>query len=174
MIGSEGGDGSESDAAPLEDRPSRTQRTRAAAEVNRLGQELAALSPRDLDGLDLPARLREELEVWRGLKPRARGRQSRLIGQILRAEDHEAIRGRFEAIQQVRRDGVRFEKENETWLARLLAEGDPGLHALVRDYPSADRQRLRTLARRAGQAPEDKRTQRARRELLRAIRALRS
>ena len=174
MIGSEGNDGSEPDEGALEDRPSRTQRTRAAAEVNRLGQELAALSPRDLDALDLPARLREQLEVWRGLKPRARGRQSRLIGQFLRAEDHEAIRARFEAIQDVRRDGVRYEKENEPWLARLLAEGDRGLDALVRDYPSADRQRLRTLARRAAQAPDDKRTQRARRELLRAIRVLRS
>ena len=71
-------------------------------------------------------------------------------------------------------ESLPHEKENETWLARLLTEGDRGLDALVRDYPSADRQRLRTLARRAAQAPDDKRTQRARRELLRAIRVLRS
>ena len=73
-----------------ENPPTRSARTRAAAEVNQMGVQISALSPADLDRLDLPERLREAIDVCQRLKPRARGRQNRLIGQLLRAEDHES------------------------------------------------------------------------------------
>ena len=107
------------------------------------------------------------------LKPRSRGRQNRLIGQLLRAEDHEAIRERMESPQAAGRDNAQQEKMNEAWLIRLVEEGDPAVEALIANHPQADRQQLRQLARSARQDPESKKTKRARRELLRAIRALR-
>ena len=158
---------------PGEMRPSRTQQTRAAAAVNQLGLELTRLSSTQLDRLDLPERLREEIDVSQRLKPRSRGRQNRLIGQLLRAEDHDVIRSRVEALNAAQQDGVRQEKIVEHWLMRLVEEGDPAIDALIHEHPQADRQRLRVLARSARQDPQAKKAKRARRELLRAIRALR-
>ena len=155
-------------------RPSRTEKTRAATEVNRLGLELTRLKPAELDLLELPERLREEVDRSQGLKPKSRGRQNRLIGQILRAEDHEEIADRLESLNKVRRDGVHYEKVTERWRDRLVEEGDPAVEALIAEYPDADRQRLRQLTRNARKDPEANNTKRARRELIRAIRELRA
>jgi ribosome-associated protein len=161
------------DPEGAEVRPSRSERTRAAALVTRLGLRLAALSSEELDRLELPERLREEVDRCQRMKPRARGRQHRLIGQLLRAEDHEAIRGRVESLRSGDRARVQQEKQNERWLVRLVDEGDAALEALIAEHPEADRGRMRALARSARQEAETPRSRRARRELLRAIRALR-
>lgn len=155
-------------------RPTRSEQTRAATAVNRLGLRLSTLSPAALDRLELPERIREEIDVCQRLPPRSRGRQIRLIGQLLRADDHETIRARVESLDRHHRHGVQHEKMNERWLDRLLTEGDPGVEALILELPEADRQQLRTLTRTARQEPGSKRSARARRELLRAIRALRA
>ena len=151
----------------------RSQQTRAAAAVNRLGLELTMLSVGDLDRLELPERLREEIDVSQKLKVRSRGRQNRLIGQLLRAEDHEAIRARMESLKKHARAGVQQEKVTEGWRDRIVEEGASAVEALMKEYPDADRQRLRLLARNASKGPESKKSKRARLELLRAIRALR-
>ena len=166
----------EADSIELEEeRPSRSEQTRAAASVNRLGLSLSTLSSVDLDKLDLPERLREEIDLCQRLKPRARGRQNRLIGQLLRAEDHEAIRERLDLLEGSRRDSVRHEKQNDQWLARILEEGESAVEALIERHPDADadRQRLRGLMRTARKDPDSKPARRARKELLRAVRALR-
>jgi ribosome-associated protein len=164
----------ENAAVPAGSRPTRTQQTRAATAVNQLGLQLTQLSTGDLDRLELPERLREEIEVSRRLKPRSRGRQNRLIGQLLRAEDHETIRQHFELLKSGHRDGVQQESETERWLTRLVEEGDSAVEELITAYPEADRQRLRLLARSASQGPAANKARRARRELLRAIRTLRA
>ena len=164
----------EQSPTPTDSRPSRTEQTRAATAVNKLGLQLTRLSLHDLDRLELSERLREEIELSQRLKPKSRGRQNRLIGQLLRAEDHEAIEKRLELLNKDQRDGVRHEQVTERWLIRLVEEGDVAVEELMTDYPDADRQRLRTLTRSAQQDPAAKKTKRARRELLRAIRSLRA
>ena len=162
------------ESEPDELRPTRTEQTRAAMAVNKLGIQLTSLSTGDLARLDLPERIREEIEVCRNMKPKSRGRQNRLIGQLLRAEDHGAIRERFEDLDQLHRLSAQQEKRNERWLERLLKEGDDGVESLLLEYPTADRQRLRLLTRGARKDPSSRQGKRARRELLRGIRALRS
>lgn len=164
----------DSDQADGDARPSRTQRTAEAAAVNRLGIEMTKLSPGDLDRLDLPTRLHEEIVRCQRLNARSRGRQNRLIGQLLRAEDHEAIRARVESLRMDRRAGVQQEKMNDQWRDRLIEEGDAGVEALIEKHPEADRQQLRRLTRTARGSEETKARRRARRELLRAIRRLRA
>lgn len=168
------GDGAPEQGEEEDQRPSRSEQTRAATAVNRLGLRLSRLSPAELDRLVLPERLREEIDVCQRLKPKSQGRQIRLIGQLLRAEDHEAIRARVELLGRTHRDGVHHEKMNERWLGRLVEEGDSAVEALIEEFPEADRQQLRALTRTARQDSESKRSRRARRELLRAIRALRA
>jgi ribosome-associated protein len=157
-----------------ENAPTRSARTRAAAEVNQMGVQISALSPADLDRLDLPERLREAIDVCQRLKPRARGRQNRLIGQLLRAEDHESIRLRLEGLRKGPREGVQREKMNDSWRNRIIEEGDLAVEELIAECPQADRQRLRLLGRLARHDPEAKKAKRARRELLRMIRGLRA
>lgn len=155
-------------------RPSRTELTRAATAVNKLGLALSRLSASDLDRLALPDRLREEVDRSQTQKPKARGRQNRLIGQLLRAEDHEAIAARLVALENDRRVGVQHESVTDQWVARLIEEGDAAINALLADYPDADRQRLRLLVRNVRRKPDGSAARRARRELLRAVRALRA
>ena len=156
-----------------EPRLSRSEATRAAALVNKLGVQLTTLSVSELDGLNLSERLREQIAVSQGMKPRSRGRQNRLIGQLLRAEDHAAIRENVEGLKTSHRDGVRHEKQTENWTDRVIEEGDAGVEALIAEFPEADRQRLRQLTRNARREPMAAAGKRARRELLRAIRLLR-
>ena len=94
-------------------RPTRSELTRAATETNRLGIQLTKLSPGDLDRLELPERLREEIDVCQKLKPRSRGRQNRLIGQLLRAEGADEIKRRLESLSAVRRRDIQQEKMSE-------------------------------------------------------------
>ena len=154
--------------------PTRTEQTRAATAVNKLGIQLTSLSGDDLRRLELPERVLSEIEICQNLKPRSRGRQNRLIGQLLRTEDHEAIRARLDNLSRLRSLSVQQEKVTERWLERLLAEGDSGVEALILEYPEADRQRLRLLTRSARKDPASRPGKRARRELLRAIRDLRA
>jgi ribosomal 50S subunit-associated protein YjgA (DUF615 family) len=85
-------------------RISRTERTREVKIVNQLGLQLVAYPPAVLDQLELPEELRHAIDVCRAMKPRTRGRQRRLVGQILRGEDHEAIRERVESLEQSSRN----------------------------------------------------------------------
>ncbi len=171
--GSRDEDPTDDGAADREERPTRTARTRAAAAINELGLHLSTLEPDELDRLELPEQLRREIDVCQQLKARGRGRQNRLIGQLLRAEDHAAIRKRVEGLKNIHRDVVRRDKLADRWLARLVEEGDAGVEALIAAHPDADRQRLRALTRGARKDDADPRkSKRARRELLRAIRAL--
>ncbi len=81
-------------------RLSRTERTREMKILNQLGLQLAAFPPSVLDQLELPEELRHAINVCQAMKPRARGRQRRLVCQILRGEEHEAIRERVESLEQ--------------------------------------------------------------------------
>jgi ribosomal 50S subunit-associated protein YjgA (DUF615 family) len=77
----------------------RTARTRAASDVNKIALRMAEFKPEALDRLDLPEDLRDAIDVCQRLKPRGRSRQRRLICQLLRNEDHEAITKRVEVLE---------------------------------------------------------------------------
>ena len=77
----------------------RTERTRAATEVNKIALRMAEFPPDALDQLELPERLRDAIDVCQKLKLRGRSRQKRLICQLLRAEDHEVIAQRVETLE---------------------------------------------------------------------------
>jgi len=173
------GEEGEEDRAPDEQgeapdlRPSRSQLHRDASEIYELGLALIALGPTDLDLLELPAGLRESIDVCRRLHGSARSRQKRLVAQRLRAEtdDLEALRERFASLSRLRVAGSPRDREAQRWVARLVAEGDPALQAFVDAHAGVDRSRLRGLMRTAALDPEASKTKRARRELLRAVRA---
>lgn len=77
---------------------SRTERTRATQVINKMGLQLAGLPPTVLDQLELPEELREAIDLCQRLKVKSRRRQQRLVCQLLREEDHEAIIKRVQAL----------------------------------------------------------------------------
>jgi len=93
-------------------RLSRTERTREATVVNQLGLQLVAYPESDLDQLELPEELRHAIRVCQSIETRAKGRQKRLVCQILRGEDHEAIRARVESLEQSRVKAIRSRRGN--------------------------------------------------------------
>ena len=77
----------------------RTERTRAATAVNKVGIRIAEFPADALDQLELPENLRDAIDACQKMKPRGKSRQKRLICQLLRAEDYEAIATRVEALE---------------------------------------------------------------------------
>jgi ribosome-associated protein len=132
-----------------------------------LAQRLASLRPHELDALGLDEDLRAALDELGSLSGSARNRQAKLVHGLLRRGDLEAIeqsldRGMGSSYAPGRADEAGV---SEQWLARLLAEGDPAIQALVETQPEADRRQLRQLVRTASRTPESAATRRARRAL---------
>ncbi|HEV3018130.1 MAG TPA: ribosome biogenesis factor YjgA [Burkholderiaceae bacterium] len=82
-----------------EPRPSKTQRKREMHELQDLGQQLTDLPPAQLRRIDLPERLREQIELARRITAReGLRRQLQYIGRLMRTADAEAIRARLAAL----------------------------------------------------------------------------
>jgi ribosome-associated protein len=82
-----------------EARPSKTQRKREMHELQDLGQQLTDLPPGQLRRIDLPERLREQIELARRITAReGLRRQLQYIGRLMRTADAEAIRARLAAL----------------------------------------------------------------------------
>ena len=83
---------------PLE-RPSKTRLKRQMHELQRLGQRLAGLPPAQLQRIELPELLREQIEMARRITAReALRRQLQYIGRLMRNADAEAIRARLAVV----------------------------------------------------------------------------
>ncbi|MBW2697988.1 MAG: DUF615 domain-containing protein [Deltaproteobacteria bacterium] len=73
---------------------------RDALAVTRLGAELVKFSSGELRKLDLDPDLRDAIDACRGFKRKARARQLRRIGQMLRERDLETLVASIERIHQ--------------------------------------------------------------------------
>jgi len=75
-------------ASPQEERPSRSARKRNAEAVQRLGERLLLLKPRQLRQLELPPILLESILETQTLRSRAaHARARQYIGRLMRAID---------------------------------------------------------------------------------------
>jgi ribosome-associated protein len=157
----------------LEDRPSKSERKRAAHAAQDLGETLIGLRDSDLEALKLPERLVDAIREARRTPSRGGGaRQRQYIGKLMREVDLEPIRAALEArSEQSSRETERF-KRLEVWRERLISEGAEALNELERWRPGLDRTEwLRRISAaqseraRTGPGP-------AGRELFRALRAL--
>ena len=141
--------------------PSKTQRKRDMAELRALGEQLAGLSPQDLEEL-ADERLRvAALEYRRIRKGNAKKRQLQFIGKLLRSADIDAVRSLIE-----RKDASKLAHKTafhqlERWRTLLMEDFGAGVSAIADVYPAVDRQQLRTLTRQAvrevEQGSEDRR-----------------
>src|ERR1700730_18048608 len=82
----------------FDDRPSKSERKRAAHAAQDLGESLIGLRDSDLDALDLPERLADAIRDARHVRSRGGGaRQRQYIGKLMRDIDLEPIRAALAA-----------------------------------------------------------------------------
>ncbi len=132
-----------------EGRPSKSQLKRDAHELQKLGDDLAALPEARLDELPMDDRLREAVMTLRETRSHeGRRRQLQFVGKLMRLADAEPLR---EAVARIRlggaRDSLRLH-EIERWRAELLAD-DEALTRWAAGHPGSDLQQLRSLVRQA-------------------------
>ena len=161
------------DDEDCQERPSKSERKRAAHAAQDLGETLIGLRDSELEALNLPERLVDAIRDARRIPSRAGGaRQRQYIGKLMREIDLEPIRAALTARgEQSAREAERF-KRLEAWRERLISEGPAALEELERWRPGLDRtewtRRVSAAqAERARTGPGP-----ASRELFRALRAL--
>jgi ribosome-associated protein len=156
--------------------PSRSQRRREALDVFKLAQSLAALSDAQLARIALQDELLAEIRHTRAVKQQiARKRAEQFLAKQLRKLDDAQLEP-LRAVLAHDRDHARREAASlhrvEQWRERLIGAGDSALDELMRDFPSADRPRLRQLARRARAERDAHKPLHAFHELFRTLREL--
>jgi len=156
--------------------PSRSQRRREALDVLKLAQTLAALSDAQLARVPLADDLRAEVQRTRAVTQQiARKRQSQYLAKQMRKLDDgelDAIRAALEHDREHAHRETAALHRVEQWRERLIDEGDTALAELLQEFPSADRQHLRQLARNARIEREQNKPLHAFHELFRALREL--
>jgi ribosome-associated protein len=156
--------------------PSRSQQRRDALEIFKLAETLASLSDAQLARLPLGGELRDEVARTRAITSHiARKRQTQFLAKLLRKLDETELEPIQNALEHDRalayQDAAALHKL-EAWRLRLIDEGDTALEELLALHPSADRQRLRQLARNARAERDAEKPLHSYRELFRELREL--
>ena len=130
--------------------PSKTQRKRAMAELQALGEELVELSSDRLRKIDLPEDLRTAVrDAQRMLRhDDARRRQMQYIGRLMRDVDPQPIRAVLAVVRGESADETAKLHRIERRRAEFLAD-EKVLHEIAAAAPSVDLQHLRALRRAA-------------------------
>ena len=156
--------------------PSRSQQRREALEGLELARQLSELTPQQLSRLPVPDGLLPHIAETRRITSHvAHKRQLQYLAKQMRREDDttlEAIRDALDVNGNAARVEAAMLHRAESWRERLIADGDAALGELLADYPQADRQHLRQLARNAHEEKLRNKPPHAYRELFRELREL--
>jgi ribosome-associated protein len=150
------------DAVTLKERSYDHEHQAARKRFQDLADRLVNMSPGKRALLPLDETLNEEIDVYLRQGPKSsRRRQLLRVQTLLRGCDLEALEIALENDLQGGQDGPKV------WAQELLDGGDAALMVFVEEHPSADRQQLRTLLRRA--RADGKPGERAKEKLLSAL-----
>lgn len=156
--------------------PSRSAQRREALAVLELARRLVELPEAVLARVPMDEDLRDLVRSSRKVTAQiARKRQIQYLAKHLRRQDDDAlalIRGAIEHDKAEHLREARALHAVEHWRDRLLEEGDAALSELLSQYPQADRQHLRQLARNAQQERLKNKPPHAFRDLFRELRDL--
>jgi ribosome-associated protein len=153
--------------------PSKSRRKRDMLELQKLGEELLTFPDAVLREMGLPEPLFEALETARRIKAHGgRRRQLQYIGKLMRNLDTAPIREAIASRQQQESTHTRAFHRLEGLREALIDEPDAALAGVLEDYPAADRQHLRRLARQARTERDNHQPPRAARVLFRYLRDL--
>jgi ribosome-associated protein len=155
--------------APL----SKTAMKRNMIALQKTGEALIDLPPKQYNALDLPAALREAVDAARAMTKRgALHRQKQFIGKVMRGIDAAPIEAALERLEQQDRNAARQFHRVEHWRDRLLDETDKNAATeLCNQFPDIDRQPLGQKIRAARREATTGRPAGAKRALFRFIAA---
>ena len=172
--------------------PSRSEKKRQSIALQNMGEELTRLGPQEVKNLDLPADLREALQLYARIGDHeGRRRQMQFIGRVMREIDPAPIRAMLDARREVSAAATAALHKAEQWRDRLLNADEAELGELIETLlaarpaqPEADSTEeadakpgkkaisageLRTMAVAARKEAVENNTPQARRALFRAI-----
>jgi len=156
--------------------PSRSEQRREALGVFELALQLVEQSDARIAQIPMDEDLRELVLASKKITAQiARKRQVQYLAKIMRREDDEALQAIRAALDHDKVEGRREAAalhRVEYWRDRLVADGDESLSEFLAEYPAADRQHLRQLARNAAQEKARNKPPHAARELFRSLREL--
>jgi ribosome-associated protein len=153
--------------------PSKSRRKRDMLELQKLGEELLTFPGTALRQMGLPEPLLEALESARKIKAHGgHRRQLQYIGKLMRTLDTAPIRAAIASQRQQESAHTRVFHRLEGLREALIDDVDAALPGVLGDYPAADRQQLRRLARQARSERENRQPPHAARALFRYLRDL--
>lgn len=156
-----------------EEGKSKSQVKREMHELQKLGEELVALSGAARARVPLDDELRDALQLADKLsnKREALRRHIQFIGRLMRTRDLEPIEQALAILRNTNQAATRQFHKVEQWRDKLLANDDT-LTDFIAAYPEADVQQLRQLIRNAKKEQEKQQPPKAYRELFQLIKPL--
>lgn len=156
--------------------PSRSQQRREALATLTLAKQLVELQPTRLAKLELPEDVRDEVATTRRITAHvAHKRQLAYLAKIMRRHGDEA----FAAVRaELGENRDRQRQENaamhrlEALREQLLGDDDTALSGLITQYPTLDRQHLRSLIRQARSERDAGKPPRAYRDIFQLLKEL--
>ena len=112
--------------------PSRSEKKRQSLALQNMGEELTRLGPQEVKNLDLPADLKEALQLYARIGDHeGRRRQMQFIGRVMREIDPAPIRVMLDARREVSAAATAALHKAEQWRDRLLTADEAELAGLV-------------------------------------------
>lgn len=151
---------------------SKTELKRDMEELQKLGEELVNLKPSVLEKFPLSDDLRDAIKDAQRFNKEARRRQIQYIGKIMRNEDPEPLQAALDKVRNKHSQATAELHKLELLRDRVVEEGDSAISDVMAQFPSADRQRLRQLARQAAKEKKAGKPAKAFREIFQALKEL--
>ncbi|WP_047047386.1 ribosome biogenesis factor YjgA [Vibrio mexicanus] len=151
---------------------SKTELKQDMEELQKLGEELVALKPAVLEKFPLSEDLADAIKDAQRFKNEAKRRQLQYIGKLMRNEDPEPLQAALDKVRNKHSQATAELHKLEQLRDRVVEEGDSAIGDVLELYPTADRQRLRQLARQANKEKKAGKPAKAFREIFQVLKEL--
>ena len=156
-----------------EEGKSKSQVKREMHDLQKLGEELVALSAASRARVPLDDELKDALQLADklGNKREALRRHIQFIGRLMRSRDLAPIEQALALLRNTNQAATRQFHKVEHWRDKLLADNE-AITVFIAEFPDVDVQQLRQLIRNAKKEQEKQQPPKAYRELFQLIKPL--
>jgi ribosome-associated protein len=151
---------------------SKTEMKHDMIELQKLGEDLVELKPTVLEKFPLPEKLADAIRDAQRFKHEAKRRQLQYIGKLMRRIDPEPILAALDKHRNKHAQATAILHRLEDQRDHIIQEGDSAIEEVMVQYPDADRQRLRQLARQALKEQKAGKSPKASREIFQILKTL--
>ncbi|MCE0494047.1 ribosome biogenesis factor YjgA [Vibrio salinus] len=151
---------------------SKTEMKNDMIALQKIGEELVELKQAVLEKFPLSEELFDAIKDAQRFKNEAKRRQLQYIGKLMRNIDPEPIQAALDKLRNKHSQATAVLHKLETLRDKIIEEGDPAIEEVLELYPTADRQRLRQLARQAKKEQQSSKPPKASREIFQTLKDL--